>query len=112
MNKKDSLKTHQGSGCSLIGTLLAIALLLTIVGPALPQAPHVSYSFAKLETLGDKTPSGFYHINDFETGGLNNRGDTIYATDLGTSADPSTNFGEGVFLRLAGQESELELALA
>ena len=79
MNKKDSLKTHQGSGCSLIGTLLAIALLLTIPGPALPQAPQVSYSFAKLETLGDKTPSHFYHINDFEPGGLNNRGTSFMA---------------------------------
>jgi hypothetical protein len=112
MNKMDSLKTYQSRGYSLIGTLLAITLLLTISGPALPQAPQVSYSFAKLETLGDKTPSGFYHINDFEPGGLNNRGDSIYATDLGTSSDPKTNFGEGAFLRLAGQESEFELALA
>jgi len=112
MNKKATLKTRQSSGCSLIGTLLAIALLLTISGPALPQAPHVSYSFAKLETLGDKTPSHFYHINDFEPGGLNNRGDVIYGTDLGTSTDPATFFGEGVFLRPSGETSELELAIA
>ena len=85
MNKMNSLKTYQSRVCSLIGILLGIALLLTVSGPALPQAPHVSYSFVKLETLGDKTPSGLYHINDFEPGGLNNRGDSIYATDLGTS---------------------------
>jgi hypothetical protein len=115
MNKIDSLKIYRSRGCSLIGTLLAIALLLTISGPALPQAPQVSYSFAKLETLGDKTPSHLYHINyhinDFEPGGLNNRGDVIYGTDLGTSNDPATFFGEGVFLRPAG-ETELELAIA
>ncbi len=111
MNKIDSLKTYPSKGYSLIGTLLAITLLLTVSGPALSQAPHVSYSFAKLETLGDKIPSHFYHINDFEPGGLNNRGDVVYGTDLGTSTDPATFFGEGVFLRPAG-EAELELAIA
>jgi len=111
MNKVDSRKTYQSRVCSLIGILLGSALLLTFSGSALPQAPRVSYSFANLETLGDITPSHFYHINDVETGGLNNRGDVIYGTDLGTSNDPATFFGEGVFLRPAGETSELELAI-
>ncbi|MFL6446609.1 MAG: choice-of-anchor tandem repeat NxxGxxAF-containing protein [Bryobacteraceae bacterium] len=63
-----------------------------------------------MAVLGEKTPSGFYHINDYEPGGLNNRGDAIYGTDVGTSADPSTFIGEGAFLRAAGQEFELARA--
>src|SRR5690349_17321982 len=67
-----------------------------------------SYSFTRIETLGDAAPNGFFHINDFEPGAINNSGDIIYGTDLGSSVDPSSFFGEGVFLRRAGQaESEL-----
>jgi hypothetical protein len=98
-------------------------MLLTISGFGLgPQSLHaqrVSYSFTKLETLSDPAtlvppPSGpAFHINDFEPGAMNNRGDVFYGTDLGTSADPATwattFFGEGVFLRPKGRSSELDL---
>lgn len=93
-----------------IWPLLVVALLLTSPRTALSQN-QVSYSFAKLQTLGDKTPSGLFHINDYEPGGLNNNADATYGTDLGTSPNPATNFGEGAFLRLA-KGVELELALA
>jgi hypothetical protein len=78
------------------------------------QAERISYTFTKLATLGDSAPHthGPFHINDFEPGAINNRGDVIYGTDLGTSTDPATFFGEGVFLRNAGQTTELELARA
>lgn len=99
--------------------LVPIALLLTMPGLGLLQAQHVSYSFTRLATLGEKAtlippPSGpAFHINDFEPGAINNHGDVVYGTDLGTNSDPatwsSTNFGEGVFLRRAGQVSELDL---
>ena len=38
---------------------------------------------------------------------MNIWGDVIYGTDLGTTIDPTTFFGEGVFLRRAGAELEL-----
>src|SRR5947208_137757 len=71
-----------------------------------------AYSFTLLATLGEPAPGGGNHINDFETGAVNNRGDVIYGTDLGTSNDPNTFFGEGVFLRRAHHASEQELARA
>src|SRR5436190_20170180 len=90
-----------------IKPLMFATVLLTIFGLALLQAQRgSSYSFTKLATLGEKAilappPAGpSFHINDFEPGGLNNHGDVIYGTDLGTSADPkewaATGFGEGV----------------
>ena len=69
-----------------------------------------SYSFTKLAELGGPAPGGGYHINDYEPGALNNRGDVLYGTDLGTSADPTTWFGEGVFLLRDERRSPLELA--
>ena len=86
MNKTNFLKTYPGRVCSLIVILLGIALLLTVSGPAQQQALRVSYSFVKLETLGDKTPSGLYHINDFGIDGLNKRGDILFNTSLATSS--------------------------
>ena len=74
------------------------------------QADNTAYSFKKVAELGGQAPNGGVHINDFEPGALNNRGDVIYGTDLGTSSDSATFFGEGVFLRRAGYKSELELA--
>lgn len=65
------------------------------------------YSFTPLTALGQAAPHGF-HINDFEPGAINNRGDVIYGTDLGTSSSGGF-FGEGVFLRRVRQ-AEMELA--
>src|SRR6516164_4343680 len=71
--------------------------------------PHVErledrnlMSFQVLGTLGTTVslPTGTaFRINDFEPGGLNNQGEIVYGDDLGTANDPSTFFGEGVFLR-------------
>jgi len=68
-------------------------------------------SFQVVGTLGTTVslPTGTaFRINDFEPGGLNNQGDIAYGDDLGTANDPSTFFGEGVFLRNShGQETVL-----
>jgi hypothetical protein len=68
-------------------------------------------SFQVLGTLGTTvslSTGTAYRINDFEPGGLNNQGDIAYGDDLGTANDPSTFFGEGVFLRNShGQETVL-----
>jgi hypothetical protein len=55
-----------------------------------------------LATLGTPAPgpgSPGFLINDFEPGGLNNKGDVIYGADIGTANDPSTFFGEAIYLR-------------
>jgi hypothetical protein len=55
-----------------------------------------------LATLGNPAPGpgnpGFL-INDFEPNGLNNNGEALFGADLGTTADPSSFVGEGVYLR-------------
>jgi len=95
---------------SIRRSLRAVAALLTLTGlSSLLLAQQSSYTFTKLAKLGDKAilvapPAGpAFHINDFEPGGLNNAGDVVYGTDLGTSGKPSewasTFFGEGVFLQ-------------
>ncbi|HTL54626.1 MAG TPA: choice-of-anchor tandem repeat NxxGxxAF-containing protein [Candidatus Limnocylindrales bacterium] len=84
----------------------AAAYLICLL-PWIGQADSGSYSIAKIAQLGTAAPNGGDHINDFEPGAINNRGDVIYGTDLGTSSDPSTFFGEGVFLQRGGEESEL-----
>jgi hypothetical protein len=63
-----------------------------------------------LATLGDQVPGIGYRINDFEPNGLNNHGDVLYGDDLGAGSDPSTFFGEGIFLRRHGQETPLAYA--
>jgi hypothetical protein len=100
-------------------SLLPIATVLSLIQLGLLHGQQSSYKFTKLATLGEKAkltppPSGdTFHTNDFEVGGLNNKGDVVYGTDLGTSANPhdwpSTTFGEGVFLRPHGGATELDL---
>jgi hypothetical protein len=87
-------------------SLCVVASSLTaLLGSGLQAA--TSYSFTVLGTLGDSAPGGGNHINDFEPGAINRLGSVIYGTDLGTTADPSSFFGEGVFLRSGGTETEL-----
>jgi len=111
--KTTTIKSNAGkkSRFKIMGWLFtavgATGMLCTTV-----QAERVSYSFIKLATLEETAPRGGYHINDFEPGAINNSGDVGFGTDLGTSTDPATFFGEGVFLRKVGQKSELELARA
>jgi hypothetical protein len=67
-------------------------------------------SFQILATLGTQVtlPTGTaFRINDFEPNGINNHGDIIYGDDVGTANDPSTFFGESVFVRHDGQETVL-----
>src|SRR5256885_1159786 len=74
--------------------ILQISVLLAT--PVLLHAQAHNWSFTKLATLGDPAhlnapPAGSaFHINDFEPGAINNQGDVVYGTDLGTSADPSS----------------------
>src|SRR3954462_13922013 len=96
--------------------IFQISVLLA--APVLLHAQASNWSFTKLATLGDPAhlnapPAGpVFHINDFEPGAINNQGDVAYATDLGTSANPSSFFGEGVFLLPRGRVAPLDLAHA
>src|SRR5438876_1306422 len=68
-----------------------------------------------LATLGDSValPTGTaFRINDFEPNAINDKGDILFGNDLGTTSDPSSFFGEGVFLRSNGQETVLGSATA
>ncbi len=87
--------------------LAAVGVTALLCAPV--QAERATYVFKKVAELGVPAPGGGNHINDFEPGAINNRGDVIYGTDLGTSADPTTFFGEGVFLVRSGQSAESEL---
>src|SRR5437016_11540892 len=93
--------------------IFQISVLLA--APVVLHAQAPNWSFTKLATLGDPAhlnppPAGpAFHINDFEPGAINNRGDVVYGTDLGTSADPSSFFGEGVFLIPKGSFAPLDL---
>jgi hypothetical protein len=72
-------------------------------------------SFQVLATLGDPvslSTGPAFRINDFEPDALNNKGDIVYGNDLGTANDPSTFFGEDVFLRSHGQETVLASSTA
>src|SRR5439155_4135582 len=65
-------------------------------------------SFQVLTTLGTAAPGGAgFYINDFEPNGLNNHGQVLYGADLGTSTDPASFYGEGVFLRSGSQTAVL-----
>jgi hypothetical protein len=54
-----------------------------------------------LATLGQPAPgpgaAGFL-INDFEPNGLNNKGEVLFGADLGTTSDPASFIGEGIYL--------------
>jgi hypothetical protein len=64
-----------------------LLLLLAIQAERAAVAQDASYSFTLLATLEQPAPGSGYHIKDFEPGALNNHGDVIYGTDLGTSTD-------------------------
>jgi len=91
--------SNQITGYLLTTLGLAGLFLTTLCMPV--EAQHASYSFSQLAALGDPAPGGGSHINDFEPGAINNRGDVIYGTDLATSG--GTFLGEGVFLQRARQ---------
>jgi hypothetical protein len=68
------------------------------------------FRYQLLTSLGSPAPGGGMFINDFEPGGLNNRGDALFGADLGPEGDPSTFEGEGVFLQNGGQQTQLACA--
>src|SRR6266550_7925567 len=110
---KTSTKENLKSGAKGLMPALLVAATLMLSGAPSVWADNDdgrSYSFTKLAELGGPAPGGGYHINDYEPGALNNRGDVLYGTDLGASADPTTWFGEGVFLLRHERRSPLELA--
>jgi hypothetical protein len=74
---------------------------------ALEDRALLSYGFQPLAFLGDPVRGAGFRINDFEPNGLNSHGDTLFGDDLGTTSDPSSFYGEGVFLRSHGQETLL-----
>jgi hypothetical protein len=67
----------------------------------------LSYIFQPLAFLGDPVPGAGFRINDFEPNGLNNHGEVLFGDDLGTTSDPSSFYGEGIFLRGKGPETLL-----
>jgi hypothetical protein len=94
---------------TVTNTRTMLVICLSVSSLCVPgRADRIAYSITKVATLGTPLPQGGgFHINDFEAGGINNRGDMLFATDLGTANDSSTTFGEGVFLLRAGQTSTL-----
>jgi hypothetical protein len=68
------------------------------------SVPSALQGVQVIHTLGNPNPAPVpgYQINDFEPDGLNKNGDIIYGNDLGTANDPSTFYGEGIFLQKSG----------
>ena len=66
-----------------------------------------SYNFQPLAYLGEPVPGAGFRINDFEPNAVNNRGDILFGDDLGTTSDPSSFYGEGIFQRSQGHETLL-----
>src|SRR6185503_3636168 len=54
-------------------------------------AASSGYQFSLVSSLDSPAPGGGTFVNDFEPGGLNNRGDMAFGADVSTG-------GEGVFL--------------
>src|SRR5512132_4082005 len=84
---------------SVAAAVIAIAVSLALTPRDAPAAP-TSYVFTPIAYLGDTPPGGGTFVNDFEPGGLNNRGDMAFGADVSTG-------GEAVFLRRGGQIVEL-----
>jgi hypothetical protein len=65
-------------------------------------AKPAEYTFTPLAFLGDLAPGpeGGSFRNDFEPGGINNRGDLVFGADVTTE-------GEGIFLLRKGQISQI-----
>ncbi|HKB41632.1 MAG TPA: choice-of-anchor tandem repeat NxxGxxAF-containing protein, partial [Gemmataceae bacterium] len=68
--------------------------------------PSGGYSFAPVALLGQPTPGpeGGQFFFDFETGGLNNKGQVVFTADLSLSG---AGVGEGIFLGDKGGLSQI-----
>jgi hypothetical protein len=102
--------TNRFSNRILCSLLAALAVWATIsLVPTLSMVVHAdatTYKFTTLATLGDPVPGGNL-INDFEPGGVNNRGDVIFGADIGKTSNPDTGFGEAVYVLSAGKLTQL-----
>jgi hypothetical protein len=99
---KNIVEYWQGAGVPGIALLLAAGLGATELCGA--QAEAAGYIFTPVAFLGDPAPGGHSFVNDFETGGLNSRGEMAFGADIGTVRK---TLGEGVFLERNGQITEL-----
>lgn len=84
---------------AVITPVMLVTALATGSMPSDAMAEPTGYSFSPLAELGDPVPgdpTGGLFINDFEPGGINNRGDVVFGADVTTG-------GEGVFFLKKGQ---------
>jgi len=73
---------------------IAATILIGMAAHDVSAAPS-GYVFTPIAYLGNAAPGGGTFVNDFEPGGLNNRGDMAFGADVSSG-------GEGVFLGRAG----------
>jgi hypothetical protein len=87
---------------NILAAITPVMLVAALAAGSMPSdalAEPTGYSFSPLVDLGDPTPgepAGGFFRNDFEPGGINNRGDVVFGADVTTG-------GEGVFLLKKGQ---------
>jgi len=76
-----------------LSALLTMSALVAVF-PCHAEAAPIGYVFTPVAFLGDPAPgiAGGTFVNDFEPGGLNNKGDIAFGADVSTG-------GEGVFLK-------------
>lgn len=80
---------------------LSLTVLAVAMGAVTSQAASPrGYTFSVVATLGNSAPGGGRHVNDFEPGDINSRGDVAFASDL--QADNGTFLGEGLYARYHG----------
>lgn len=87
-----------------LGSALAAALFVTLAlgGGTVAAAP--STQFRVIATLGGPAPGGGTFVNDFEPGGINDRGEVAFLADTST---PGPTGGEGGFISRGGELRQL-----
>ena len=98
---KRNQKHWRSMGAIAVAAVLFLAALLgTKPGGAMTKPE--GYVFTPIAFLDDPAPGaqGGTFVNDFEAGGINNKGDVIFTADVSTG-------GEGVFLLSQGRISEI-----
>jgi len=98
MNLKEGVMNAQPLSRECMAAITA-AILIGTAAHDVCAAPS-GYIFTPIAYLGNAAPGGGMFVNDFEPGGLNNRGDMAFGADASTG-------GEGVFL--GGQTGIVQL---